>query len=60
MADILQTAFWNASSWKKKIISLIKISLKFVPGGPIDKWSMVKEMAWCGIDDKPLPELMMT
>ena len=36
MADILQTPFSNASSWMKIYIYIsIKMSLKFVPNGPI-------------------------
>ena len=47
MADILQTTFSNAFSWKK-IMYLIQISLKFDPLGPIDKKStLVEVMAWC-------------
>ena len=38
----------------------IKISLKFVPRGPIDsKPALVQVMAWRRIGDKPLPEPMM-
>ena len=40
---------------------LIKISLKFVPKGPIDNEpTLVQIMAWHGIGDKPLPEPMLT
>ena len=42
-------AFSNASLWKKnkKTCTLIQISLKFVPKGPIDhKLAMVPVMAW--------------
>ena len=39
----------------------IKISLNFVPKGPIDnKSSLVQVMAWRRIGDKPLHEPMMT
>ena len=39
----------------------IKISLKFVPKGPIDnKSALVQVMAWCRTGDKPLPEPMLT
>ena len=35
----------------------IQISLKFVPGSPIDnKQTLIQVMAWCRISDKPLPE----
>ena len=38
----------------------IKISLKFVPKGPIDKIpALVQIMACYWIDDKPLSEVMM-
>ena len=39
----------------------IQISLKFVPKGPIDKYSaLVQVIAWHGTGDKPLPEPMLT
>ena len=39
----------------------IKISLKFVPKGPIDnKAALVQVMAWRSTGDKPLPESMLT
>ena len=39
----------------------IRISLKFVPGSPIDnKPALVQAMAWRRIGEKPLPELMLT
>ena len=48
---ILQT-FSNAFSWMK-IWILIKISLKFVPKGPIDNIpALVKKLAWCWPGDK--------
>ena len=38
----------------------IKISLKFVPNGPIDNnLALVQIMAWCRSGDKPLSEPMM-
>ena len=46
MAAISQTTFWNAFSWMKLWISL-KISLKFVPKGPINNIpTLVQVMAW--------------
>ena len=40
---------------------LIRISLKFVPKGPIDnKAALVQVMARRQTGDKPLPELMLT
>ena len=45
----------------EKFCILIRISLKFVPKGPIDnKWALVQVMAWRRIDDKPLPEPIPT
>ena len=36
---------------------LIRISLNFIPRGPIDsKWTLVQVIAWRRIGDKPLPE----
>ena len=44
----------------KNVRILIKISLKFVPKGPINKISaLVQIMAWCRPGDKPLSEPMM-
>ena len=38
----------------------IRISLKFVPKGPIDNnEALVQAMAWRWTDDKPLPEPML-
>ena len=40
---------------------LIKISLEFVPLGPVDnKSTLVQVMAWCRVGDKPLPEPRLT
>ena len=45
----------------EKFWILIKISLEFVPKGPIDNNStLVQVMAWRQTGDKPLPEPMMT
>ena len=53
--DILKCIFLNEKVW----IS-IKISLKFVPKGPINNIpTLVQIMAWCQICDKPLSEPMM-
>ena len=44
-----------------KFYILIKISLKFVPKGPIDNYpALVQMMAWRRIGDKPLSEPMLT
>ena len=54
--DIFKCIFLNENVW----IS-IKISLKFVPKGPIDnKPALVQVMAWRLRGDKPLPEPMPT
>ena len=45
----------------EKFCILIKISLKFVPKGPVDNNpALVQIMAWCGIGDKPLSEPVLT
>ena len=44
----------------EKFCILIKISLKFVPKGPISHNPvLVQVMAWCRTGDKPLPEAML-
>ena len=44
---------------KENVIILIKISLKFVPNGPINNIpALVQIMAWCRPGDKPLSEPM--
>ena len=53
--DILQSIFLNENIW-----ILIKVSLKFVPKGPINKIpTLVQIMAWCWSGTKPLSEPMM-
>ena len=53
--DIFKRIFVN-----ENILILIKISLKFVPRGPIDNIPvLVQIMAWCQPGDKPLSEPMM-
>ena len=53
--NIFKCIFLNEKAW----IS-IKISLKFVPGGPINKIpALVRIMAWRRSGDKPLSEPMM-
>ena len=53
--DIFKCLFLNENIW----IS-IKISLNFVPNGPINNISAsVQIMAWCRPGDKPLSEPMM-
>ena len=53
MVAIFQTTFWNG-------FSRMKMSLKFVPGGPMNNIpALVQIMARCGPGDKPLSETMM-
>ena len=60
MAAIFQTTFSNAFSWNENVWISIKISLKFVPKGPINNiLALVQMMAWCRPGDKPLSELML-
>ena len=57
MAAVSQTTLSNAFSWMR--IS-IKISLKFIPKGPINNIpALVQIMAWRRPGDKPLSEPMM-
>ena len=59
MADNFLTTFSNAFSWMKMYI-LSKISLKFVPNGPINNiGTLVQIMAWHRSGDKPLSESML-
>ena len=45
----------------ENVRSLIWISLKFVPKGPVEnKSALVCVMAWRRTGDKPLPEQMLT
>ena len=45
----------------EKFCILIRISLKFLPKGPIDnKQALVQVMAWHWIGDNPLSEPMLT
>ena len=53
--DTLKRIFMN-----ENVIISIKISLKFVPKGPINTIpALVQIMAWCRPGDKPLSEAMM-
>ena len=53
--DIFKCIFFNENAW-----ILIKISLKFVPQGPINNIpALVQIMAWCRPDDKPSSGPMM-
>ena len=54
-ANIFKCIFLNEKVWIP-----IKISLKFVPKGPINNIpALVQIMAWCRPGDKPLSEPMM-
>ena len=53
--DTFKRIFWN-----ENVRTSIKISLKFVPKGPINNNpALVQIMAWCRSGDKPLSEPMM-
>ena len=53
--DIFKCIFFNENVW-----ILLKISLKFVPKGPINNIpALVQIMAWCSPGDKPLSEPRM-
>ena len=56
-----QTTFSNAFSWLKSFFFfIIRISLKFVPKGPIDnKSALIQVMALHSIGNKPLPKPML-
>ena len=61
MAAFLQMIFSDAFSWMENFCISFKISLKFVPKGPIDNNpAMVQIMAWGQIGDKLLSEPMLT
>ena len=60
MATIFQTTFSNAFFFNDKVKILIKISLKFVPKGPINNIpALIQIMAWRWPGDKPLSAPMM-
>ena len=57
MAAIFQTTFSNAFFFYENVWISIKLSLKFVPKGPINNIpALVKIMAWRRQGDKPLSE----
>ena len=61
MAVILADDIFKCIFLNEKFYVLIKISLKFVPNGPIDNNpALVQVMAWRRIGDKPLSEPMLT
>ena len=60
MAAVL-TPFFKCIFLNEKFCTVIRISLEFVPKGPIDnKWALVQVMASRQTGDKPLSELMLT
>ena len=60
MDAISQTTFSSAFSWNENVWIPIKISLKFVPEGPMNNIpALVQIMAWRRPGDKPLSEPMM-
>ena len=60
MAAISQTTLSSAFFVNENVIISIKISLKFVPKGPINNIpTLVQIMAWRRSGDKPLSEQMM-
>ena len=60
MDAVSQTTFSNVFFLKENILIPIKISLKFVPKGPINNTpALVQKMAWRRLGDKPLYEPML-
>ena len=60
MDAISQTTFFKCIFLNENVWISIKISLKFVPKGPINNVpTLVQIMAWCRPGDKPLSEPMM-
>ena len=60
MAAILSNEIFKRIFLNENFRITIKISLKFVPKGPIDnKSALVQVMAWRQTGDKPLPEAVM-
>ena len=61
MAAILADDIFKCIFFNENVRISIRISLKFVPNGPIDnKSALVWVMAWRRTGDKPLPEPMLT
>ena len=59
IATISQTTFAFFYEWN--ICILIRISLQFIPKGPIDnKSALVKVMTWRRTDDKAITEPKLT
>ena len=61
MTAFLQMIFSAAFWWIKSFFILVKISMKFLPDGPINNnTALAQIMAWCWIGNKPLSEPMLT
>ena len=61
MAAILADDIFKCIFLNENVRISIKISLKFVPKGPIgNKSALVQVMAWRWTGDKPLPAPMLT
>ena len=61
MAAILADNIFKCIFFNENVRIAIKISLKFVPKGPIDnKSALVQIMAWRQTGGKTLPEPMLT
>ena len=61
MAAYLPDDIFNRISLNKNVWISIKMSLHFVPNGPIDnKPALAQVMAWHRAGDKPLSEPMLT
>ena len=61
MAVILAEDIFKCIFLNENVKISIKISLKFVPNGPIDnKSALVQVMDWRRTGDKPLSEPMLT
>ena len=59
MSAILSDNIFKCIFFNENFYILIRISLKFVPKGPItNKWALVQVMVWRRNCDKPLPEPM--
>ena len=60
MAAIFQTIFSNAFTWMEIYEIWLKISLRFVPKGPINNIpALIQVIAWRQPGNKPLSDSMM-
>ena len=61
MATTLADHIFNCIFFNEKDRIQIQISMKYVPGSPIDNTpALVQVMAWCRPGNKPLPGPVMT